>query len=289
MCTTRWRLMSEAGASLKAAGRVMALMPAWNSAPFIERTLESLAAQTYQNFSVLISDDASSDSTGEVCKRFAGAHSNFTYVHQPRRSGWIGNVNALLALADADYLFFAFHDDPLEPTYVSELASALDRNPHASLAFTDVLVDRESLPTEVKRFTELDSLRTRLERAMCFVERRGLWWIPNRGLFRADAARKVGGLRHHRAGEYSADLPWLLHLALLGEFVRVPQTLIRKTWRKAGLSMTWKGTRWQSFALALACADEIDRAGVPANERSQLRRALAVRELKSAWWQLLGR
>ena len=85
--------------------RVVALLPAWNSATFIEPTLESLAAQTYGNLEVLISDDASSDATAELCTCFAAGRPQFRLMRQARRQGWIGNVNALLREARADYLF----------------------------------------------------------------------------------------------------------------------------------------------------------------------------------------
>ena len=53
------------------------------------------------------------------------------------------------------------------------------------------------------------------------------WWVPNRGLFRAEAFGRIGGIKPNDCGEYSADWTWLLHMALLGDFVRVPKLLCR--------------------------------------------------------------
>jgi glycosyltransferase involved in cell wall biosynthesis len=75
--------------------KVVALMPAWNAESFIVPVLESLAAQTYPNLEVLISDDASADRTVGICEEFKARHANFRLIRQPRNFGWIGNVNAL--------------------------------------------------------------------------------------------------------------------------------------------------------------------------------------------------
>ncbi len=57
-------------------------------------------------------------------------------IRQPVRLGWIGNANALLRAAAGDYVFFAFHDDPLQPDYVERLVDALERAPEVrSCAF----------------------------------------------------------------------------------------------------------------------------------------------------------
>jgi len=257
--------------------RVAALMPAWNSASFIAQTLESLEAQTYGNLQVLISDDSSTDNTAQICAGFVATRPNFRLVRQAKRLGWIRNVNWLLREARADHFFFAFHDDPLRPTYVASLVDALQRNPRAVLAFSDI----ELGPNAVS-YTELDGVSERVERARRVIRKQGSWWIPNRGLFHAEAAARIGGMRRHLGGEYSADWPWLLSLALLGEFSRVPLPLIRKVWRKGGLSRSWKGTPWQALGVAASSARSIARAGIPMSEQVCLYRELFSRGMLGA-------
>ena len=253
-------------------------MPTWNAEAFLQETLDSLAAQTYPNLQILISDDASDDGTPGICERFAAAHSNVRVVRQPKRLGWIGNANYLLNAADGDYVFFAFHDDPLLPTYVAQLAAALDSHPSAVLAFSDVF-----WKNGVDSYPELDGVSSRVERGRRIVRKRGSWWIPNRGLFRAEASKRIGGMRRHFAGEYKADWPWLLHLALLGGFVRVPEPLIRKAWRKGSVAETWgrRLTLWKSTAVLLACARELRRAPLPLVEELRLQTELGRFWLRS--------
>ena len=264
--------------------RVVALLPAWNAAAFIEPVLQSLAAQTHANLQVLVSDDASSDGTGALCERFAVGRPAFVVHRQAVNRGWVGNVNWLLGAADGDYFFFAFHDDPLEPTYVERLVAALDAAPDAVLAFSDITLDlRTAERSAVSRaaYTALDGVDSARARLRVLLPREGEWWIPNRGLFRSSAARRVGGLHRHFGGEVSVDWIWLMHLSLLGAFVRVAEPLVRKVWRQEGLSLSWRRTRRERLGLVFGAAREIGRADLPL--------ALRLRYLGDFWGYWLAR
>lgn len=84
----------------------------------------------------------------------------------------------------------------------------------------------------------------------------------------------MGGVRRHLAGEYSADWPWLLHLVLLGEFVRIPEPLIRKVWRSNGVSVSWGHSLWKSIGVLLSCMREVRRANLPFREEVIVQREL---------------
>ena len=274
--------------------RAVALTPAWNAEAFIAPVLESLAAQTYPDFRILISDDASTDRTAEICASFAATHPDVRLIRQPRNLGWIGNVNALLRAAEGDYFFFAFHDDLPKPDYVARLAAALDANPDAVLAFSDMIRrvgTAAPTPDDTKVYLDLEGVTDRVERGLRVARRDGTppsyaVTLANRGLFRASAARQVGGLRRHFAGEYAADWLWLMRLALLGEFVRVPGALIEKTYRPASLSAQWRRSPWQRLGALVGCMGEVRRAGLPAAEELAVQRELVVAALRRQWWRL---
>lgn len=274
--------------------KVVALMPAWNAESFIDPVLESLAAQTYPNLQILISDDASTDRTAEICEEFEAHHANFRLVRQPRNLGWIRNVNALFCKAEGEYFFFAFHDDLLRPSYVERLVDALDSNPRAVLAFSDMIrkvVAAEPEPENIKVYLDLEGVTDRLERGIRVARKWGkspsyVVMLANRGLFRSSAARQVGGLRRHIAGEFGADWPWLLHLSLLGEFVRVPEALVEKCYRPTSLSTSWKYSLWQRLGALTACMTEIRRAKLPIAEELIIQRKLVEYALKRQWWAI---
>jgi glycosyltransferase involved in cell wall biosynthesis len=264
--------------------RVAALLPARNAEAFIGETLASLAAQTYAGLQVLISDDASTDRTPAICAAFAAATPRARYLAQEGRLGWIGNVNALLRAADADYVFLALHDDPLEPAYVERLVDALETHPRAVLAFADVEAAGRRWT-----YTHLEGVGDRFERARRMLTRHGHWWVPYRGLFRAAAARRIGGMRRHVAGEFMADWPWLLQLSLLGEFVRVPEPLVHKVWLKSGLSLGWRHSPWQRLGVALACMGVVRHAGFAWAEELRLHRTVLLSPLARRWWIVRAR
>jgi glycosyltransferase involved in cell wall biosynthesis len=245
--------------------RVTACLPAWNSAACISPVLASLAAQTYPNLTLLISVDACNDGTGEICDAFASANPRVSVIRQTVRLGWVANTNALLRVADGDYLFFASHDDPLQPEYIERLVDALEGAPVAVLAFCDVESTLGSF-----RYDELDGIHDRFERARRILLQRGPWWVPKRGLIRAGAAKALGGMQRHLAGEVSADLPWLLRLALRGSFVRVPAPLVAKTFRHDSLSASWRKDTFGRLAVMLACVDVIRTAGFPIGQTLRL-------------------
>ena len=188
-------------------------------------------------------------------------------VRRPKNLGWLGNVNALLQEARGDYFVFAFQDDLFEPTYVERCVAALESNPRAILAFSDVTLVQQDGSLEQLRFVALDGVTERVRRAQVMARLPAIWWTPNRGVFRASAAAEIGGLRRSRAGEFSADWPWLLHMSLLGEFVRIPEPLCTKIFQPDSLSKSWRYSRRDWIAVAASAAGVVWRAEIPAREK----------------------
>ena len=249
---------------------VTALVPTYNGSRFIQRTLDSLAAQTWPDLEILIGDDRSTDDTLEVVHRFAEQHPNVRVVERVTNLGWLRNSNDLMARARGELMFFAFHDDVVAPTYVERLAEALLANERAVLAFSDMNVHEVDGSGRLHVFDELEGLRSPVERGRVMVRRPGNWWVPNRGLFRASAYRAVGGIHPNEQGEYSADWTWLLGLSLIGEFVRVPELLCDKYYTMGSLSKRWPHDETQLLALRRSGIAEIRRSSLGRLSKARL-------------------
>lgn len=260
---------------------VTALVPTYNGAAFIMRTLDSLAAQTWPHLEILIGDDLSTDETLDVVRRFATSHPNTRIVARDANLGWLRNSNDLMARARGDLMFFAFHDDVVAPSYVEKLVEALHSNERAVLAFTDMRVHELDGTVNLRVFDELEGLGTSLERGRVMVRRPGTWWVPNRGLFRSSAFAAVGGIHSNEKGEYSADWTWLLGLSLIGEFVRVPEVLCTKYYTAGSLSKQWPHDAGQLLALRRSGIAEIRRSAL-----DPVRKALLMEYL---WRRVYGR
>ena len=247
--------------------KVTALLPAYQAADFIQASLNSLSAQTHPDFNVLVSVDLCEDDTYEVCQRHAEKDARFQVIRQSQRLGYVGNCNFLLDQADADYALFAFHDDVLDSEYTTKLGAVLDRRPEVVMCYSDVLLTEADGTQEHWAYTELEGLGDPVERGVRMAVMAGFWWVPNRGLFRLQEARRIGGLKTHGAGEFSADWPWLFHMSLLGEFVRVPETLCFKYYKPGSVSRSWNFSDRQWYEVGASCMRELWNSGLSGDEK----------------------
>lgn len=251
--------------------KVTALVPAYQSAAFIQPTLDSLSAQTYKNFNIIISVDMCSDDTYNICMQHRKRDPRFTVLKQTEQQlGYVGNCNFLLNQADADYVCFSFHDDLLSPTFIEKLAAALNEKPEAILSYPDITCTQVDGTTEEINYTDIDNLQNRVNRGALMLEQKKFWWVPNRGLFRLQQARQIDGLKSHEAGDFSADWPWLFHMSLLGEFVRVPENLCHKIFQQESLSKNWEFSQQQRYAVRSACLRELWSSELSTDEKLEL-------------------
>ena len=240
--------------------KVTAIVPCFNAAAFLGPTLDCLAAQTWPKLEILIGDDASSDDTLAIARDFAAAREEVRIVARESNLGWLRNCNDLMSRTTSELMFFAFHDDLVDPTYVEKLVAALRNRPEAVLAFSDIEVVKLDGSRHVWVFDELSGLTGSLARGLVMAGRHKGWWVPVHGLFRSEAFHRIGGIKPNARGEYSADWTWLLHMVLLGEFVRVQEVLCRKFEKHSSLSRTWPRDRAARNSLRLAGIREIRRS-----------------------------
>jgi hypothetical protein len=119
-------------------------------------------------------------------------------------------------------------------------------------------------------FTALEGVRDPVQRGLKMLRRVDRWWVPNRGVFRLDKVRRIHGLKTHGAGEFSTDWPWLFHMSLLGEFVRVPETLCHKYYKPGSLSRGWEFNNRQWYEASAACMRELWDSGLSVDDKLKL-------------------
>jgi len=104
-------------------------MPAYNAVNYIAEAIESLLAQTYDDFELIISDNASTDDTETICRAYAKQDSRIRYYRQPQNNGGMWNFNHVVGLARGEYFKWAAHDDICAPTFLERCVEALDDKP----------------------------------------------------------------------------------------------------------------------------------------------------------------
>lgn len=93
-------------------------LPVYNGGRYLGLAIESLLAQTYRNIELLISDNASTDDTQQICERFARIDSRVVYSRNEANIGAVKNALKLLNLASGDYYATASHDDLFSLNYI---------------------------------------------------------------------------------------------------------------------------------------------------------------------------
>ncbi len=110
-------------------------MPVYNEAAFLEETLTALLAQDYPRFEIIISDNASTDQTREICEKASEADARIRFSRFPENQGLAANWEWVFSLAEGKYFMWAGGHDLWSKNYLSQCAAMLEAHPEAAIAF----------------------------------------------------------------------------------------------------------------------------------------------------------
>ncbi|WP_448540257.1 glycosyltransferase family 2 protein [Roseiflexus sp.] len=201
--------------------RVSIGLPVYNGERYLASALESILAQTFGDFEVIISDNASTDATPEICRAYTARDPRVRYVRHEINRGAAWNFNHAFGLARGVYFKWHAHDDLLEPTFLERCVAALDRDPQVVLAFSRTRVID---PAGHTLYTYDERLRT--ESPLASVRFHDLICIGHPcfqvfGVIRTDVLRRTPLI-----GAYvPSDRILLARLGLLGPFYEAPEHL----------------------------------------------------------------
>lgn len=116
--------------------RVSIGLPIFDGENLMRRSIESLLSQTFVDFELIISDNASVDSTGRIAQEYASKDERVRYIRQDRNIGAFLNFEAVLGAARGTYFMWAAADDYYGPTHVADLIVQLDKHPEAVVAMS---------------------------------------------------------------------------------------------------------------------------------------------------------
>ena len=199
-------------------------MPVYNGERFLKEALDSILVQTFEDFELIISDNASTDGTQEICQAYATQDQRIRYYRNEQNLGAAANYNRVFKLASGKYFKWASHDDLCAPEFLERCVEVLERKPSVVLCYPrTAVIDKHGKHVE----NLLDDLNLRSPKPHERYEyyhnrfRFDRRCNPVFGLIRSSVLEMTPLIGHY----VLSDEVLVGELALRGEFYEVPQRL----------------------------------------------------------------
>ncbi|NYZ15967.1 glycosyltransferase family 2 protein [Azospirillum sp. RWY-5-1] len=227
--------------------RVSLGLPVYNGERFLAACIESLLSQSFGDFELIVSDNASQDGTPDIAASYAARDGRVRLVRQEVNRGAAWNFNNACRLATGDHFKWVAHDDLCAPAFLERAVAVLDRDPsvvlcHAAWARIDeagAIQEFEEPGADYDPPAAPDRFRNLIR-----MDQRRHTGVEIFGLMRRDALRRVN---QPPLGPFAhGDRLTLAALTLFGRFHKVPEVLLLNRSHK-GRSMlfdprrTWRG------------------------------------------------
>ena len=200
--------------------RVSVGLPVYNGENYLDQALDALLSQTFTDFELIVSDNASTDATAEICQRYASADSRIRYFRQPRNIGGSPNQDFVFQQSRGELFKLAAHDDLYGKELLERCVDVLDRHPEVVLCHADMAyVDGAGDLIERYDYTMATDSPSAPERFESLLYTSG--GDDEYGVVRSDVLRRVRPLdSYHNPGR-----PYVAEIALHGPFRQVPELL----------------------------------------------------------------
>ena len=203
--------------------RVSIGMPVFNGEKYLKQALDSILAQTYQDFELIISDNASTDRTQQICRVYAAKDCRIRYYRNEKNLGAPKNFNRVFELSSGEYFKWAAYDDVLAPEYLRKCVSVLDNDASIVLCHSKTAcIDEHETIVGNYDHRVLGSINSRKahERFGDLISIRNPCWAVF-GVVRASSFRKTP-----LHGSYiGADRNLLAEIGLMGRIYEIPEHL----------------------------------------------------------------
>jgi glycosyltransferase involved in cell wall biosynthesis len=195
-------------------------LPVYNGEKYLAESLEALLGQSYENFELIISDNASTDDTGAICQRYEKQDSRVRYFRQPRNIGLAPNHNFVVEKASGELFKWASNDDLYARDLLERCVEALDEYPRVVLAHSwTARIDSSGTLTEAIEYPMTTSSSRAPERFRSILFDSG--GDDDYGVMRIQVLRRTA----MKESYHHADHTIIAELGLHGPFYQVPDWL----------------------------------------------------------------
>ena len=211
--------------------RVSIGLPVYNGSRFLKTTIEAILNQSFQNFELIIADNASTDMTEEICREYAAQDKRIRYHRNQENIGAAPNYNLVFQLSRGEYFKWAAHDDIFAPEFLEKCIEVLDKDPEIVLCHSMAKVIDENgnfLDNKDELYVKFtnDNVKLKTDSQKPYERFCDLAYLPHScyqifGVIRSSILKETPLIDRY-AG---ADRLLLARLSLYGRFYEIPEHL----------------------------------------------------------------
>lgn len=202
-------------------------LPVYNGEPYLEQSLDALLGQTFEDFELILSSNASTDGTDDICRNYQARDSRVRFFRQSTNVGCAENDYFVFQQAQGELFKWASDDDLYARDLLTRCVEILDEHPESVLAHSwTAAIDGDGEMIQAMPYPlATDSPRASERLRSMLFDKDGLSGAIRAddfyGVIRSDALRRVK--RH--GSFYHADQTFMAELALHGPFRQIPEWL----------------------------------------------------------------
>ena len=199
-------------------------VPVFNGENYLAEAIESVLAQTVTDFELIICDNASTDATEEIGRRFAESDERIRYFRNPKNFGVSPNLNLCYRHATGRYFKWLSHDDAIAPDCLEKTVAVLESDPDIVICHSLVkLIDENGTTLDIhdSKLTNLDSTSAADRFAALVLDPHQCLELD--GLIRTDMLARTALMPSFPG----ADRALLCELGILGKITRLKKPIFR--------------------------------------------------------------
>lgn len=223
--------------------RVSIGMPLYNREKYVGAAIESHLCQTYPDFELIITDNASTDGSEEICRAYAAKDSRVKFFKNPENLGATGNYRRCWELSTGEFFRWTPSDDMVSPNLLERAVAVLDQDPSVFVAYprTKLINAKGEI---IGDFDErLHLMEDRASERWKGVHRNIRLGNLHYGLNRADKFRKTGLMRNYNGG----DFPLIAEMSLYGKFYEIQDAFFYRRMHEEASSALKDGADVMAF------------------------------------------
>ena len=219
-------------------------VPVYNGERYLAETLDSLLGQTYEEFVLIIGDNASTDRTEEIARDYAARDPRIEYVRHPTNIGAAPNYNDLFYRAGTELFRWHAGDDLSLPGYTTRCVDALDADPGAVLAYCKTM-DIDQVGKEIGPYEDhVDASQAKARDRFLYIMQHLKRCNAVYGVMRSAIVARTRLMETF----VSSDLCFMAELALYGRFIELPERLFLRRYHTGASSAMTEEQRWAFYS-----------------------------------------